>query len=126
MIEWQMLPSGIRLSYLDWPGDGPIALLLHGGDSDAPQDESIGTMVDDIAAFTDAQDWSRFNLVGMSLGGCVAGHFAATDPGRLASLTFIDVGPKVNFESTASMRQFFNDVPSGGLARGDDRSGIVP
>jgi pimeloyl-ACP methyl ester carboxylesterase len=140
--KWQMLPSGVRLSYLDWPGDGPVALMLHGGaltahtfdlvcldlsdryhcvalelrghgDSDAPEDKSIGVMVDDIAAFIDAREWRRFNLVGMSLGGCVAGHFAATDPGRLASLTFIDVGPKVNFESTASVRQFFNDTPSG-------------
>jgi pimeloyl-ACP methyl ester carboxylesterase len=140
--KWQTLPSGIRLSYLDWPGDGPIALFLHGGamtahtfdlvcldlsdryhcvalelrghgDSDAPQDKSIGAMANDIAAFNDVQNWSRLNLVGMSLGGCVAGHFAATDPGRLASLAFIDVGPTVNFESTASMRQFFNDVPSG-------------
>src|ERR1700716_2349819 len=115
--KWQTLPSGICLSYLDWPGDGPIVLLLHGGaltahtfdlvcldlsdryhcvalelrghgDSDSPEDNSIGSMADDIGAFTNAQNWSRFNLVGMSLGGCVAGHFAATSPDRLASLTF--------------------------------------
>jgi pimeloyl-ACP methyl ester carboxylesterase len=48
----------------------------------------------------------------MSLGGNVAGHFAATYPGRLASVTFVDVGPKVNFDSTASMRRFFNEFQS--------------
>jgi pimeloyl-ACP methyl ester carboxylesterase len=69
-------------------------------------------VADDVAAFVDAQDWSPLHLVGMSLGGNVGGHFAATNPGRLASVTFIDVGPKVNFESTASMRRFFNDVQS--------------
>jgi pimeloyl-ACP methyl ester carboxylesterase len=49
----------------------------------------------------------------MSLGGGVAGHFAATNPGRLRTLAFIDVGPTVNFESTAPMRQFFDQVRSG-------------
>jgi pimeloyl-ACP methyl ester carboxylesterase len=139
--KWQTLHSGIRLSYLDWPGRGPTALFLHGGaltahtfdlvcldlsdryhcvalelrghgDSDRADDRSIGTMADDVAAFVDAQDWSPLHLVGMSLGGNVAGHFAATYPGRLASVTFVDVGPKVNFESTASMRRFFNEFQS--------------
>ena len=134
--KWQTLASGIRLSYLDWPDNGPVALFLHGGaltahtfdlvcleigdgyhcvalelrghgDSDWAEDSSIGTLVDDIAAFADTQDWSRFHLVGMSLGGGVAGHFAATNPGRLRTLALIDVGPRVNFESTAPMRQFF-------------------
>lgn len=140
--KWQTLASGIRLSYLDWPDNGPVALFLHGGaltahtfdlvcleigdgyhcvalelrghgDSDWAEDSSIGTLVDDIAAFADTQDWSRFHLVGMSLGGGVAGHFAATNPGRLRTLAFIDVGPTVNFESTAPMRQFFDQVRSG-------------
>jgi pimeloyl-ACP methyl ester carboxylesterase len=139
--KWQTLSSGIRLSYLDWPGRGPTALFLHGGaltahtfdlvcldlsdryhcvalelrghgDSDKADDRSIDAMVDDVAAFVDAQDWPPLHLVGMSLGGNVAGHFAAAYPIRLASITFIDVGPKVNFESTASMRRFFNEARS--------------
>jgi pimeloyl-ACP methyl ester carboxylesterase len=139
--KWQTLSSGIRLSYLDWPGRGPTALFLHGGaltahtfdlvcldlsdryhcvalelrghgDSDKADDRSIDAMVDDVAAFVDAQDWPSLHLVGMSLGGNVAGHFAAAYPIRLASITFIDVGPKVNFESTASMRRFFNEARS--------------
>lgn len=139
--KWQTLPSRIRLSYLDWPGRGPAALFLHGGaltahtfdlvcldlsdryhcvalelrghgDSDKSDDRSIDTMTEDVAAFVAAQDRSPLHLVGMSLGGVVAGHFAATNPARLASVTFIDIGPKVNVESTASMRRFFNEVRS--------------
>jgi pimeloyl-ACP methyl ester carboxylesterase len=139
--KWQTLPSGLRLSYLDWPGRGPTALFLHGGaltahtfdlvcldlsdryhcvalelrghgDSDKADDRSIDAMVDDVAAFVAAQDWSPPHLVGMSLGGVVAGHFAATNLARLASVTFIDIGPKANAESTVPMRRFFNEVRS--------------
>src|SRR4030081_3475625 len=85
----------------------PVSMLNQNLD-----DLGIPIRINLISSRSNAQNWSRFNLVGMSLGGCVAGHFAATSPDRLASLTFIDVGPTVNFESTASMRQFFNDVPS--------------
>ncbi len=46
----------------------------------------------------------------MSLGGCIAGHSAIALGQRLRSLMFIDVGSRVNFDTTARMRAFFDTV----------------
>jgi pimeloyl-ACP methyl ester carboxylesterase len=136
--------SGVRLHALDWSGDGAPALFLHGGrltaqtwdyvclgvrdrvravaldlrghgDSDRPCDYAFDSQVADISAILDALAWPRAHLVGMSLGGLIAAHFAASAPHRVSSLVTIDVGPGVTFEGTARMRGFFQRVhPSAG------------
>ena len=132
-------PANPLLSYLDWLGDGPPMLLLHGGmlsahtwdfvclaladdfhcialdlrghgDSGHAEDYTIDRTVGDVAALVDTLSWDRLHLVGMSLGGNVAFHFAARYPQRAASLTMVDVGPKIDFESTSGMRNFLKEA----------------
>ena len=131
--------DGVRLHYLDWPGGPRVALLLHGGrltaqtfdllalalgravrcialdlrghgESSWSDDYSIPRMASDVQELVAALGLQRLHLVGMSLGGCVAGHAALAIGPRLASLTLIDVGPQVNFEATARMRTFLDAV----------------
>jgi pimeloyl-ACP methyl ester carboxylesterase len=136
--------GGVRLHALDWSGDGAPTLFLHGGrltaqtfdyvclglrdrvravaldlrghgDSDRTSDYAFDSQVADIRAILDALAWPRAHLVGMSLGGLIAAHFAASAPHRVASLVIIDTGPGVVFEGTARMRGFFQRVhPSAG------------
>lgn len=137
--------KGVRLHALDWGGDGAPVLFLHGGqltaqtwdyvclglrrqiravaldlrghgDSGRARDYSFESHVADIGAVLDALAWTRAHLVGMSIGGLFATHFAATAPHRVLSLVTVDVGPGVAFEGTARMRRFFQRVhPSAGL-----------
>ncbi len=131
--------GGIRLHGLDWGGDGPPALFLHGGrltartwdyvclgmrgqiravaldmrghgDSDWADDYTLDARVADVGAVLDELGWSTAHLVGMSLGGFTAAHFAAANPHRVASLVTVDVGPGVVFEATAGMRGFFQEI----------------
>ena len=134
--------GGVRLHALDWGGEGPPALFLHGGrltaqtwdyvclglrgpvravaldlrghgDSDRTEDESLEAHVADIGAVLDALAWPKVHLIGMSYGGLIAAHFAAAAPHRLLSLVTVDVGPGVAFEATARMRGFFQRVHPG-------------
>jgi pimeloyl-ACP methyl ester carboxylesterase len=136
--------GGVRLHALDWGGDGPPALFLHGGrltaqtwdyvclglrgqvravaldlrghgDSGRSEDYSFDANVADIGVVLDALAWPKAHLVGMSFGGFIAAHFAAAAPQRVSSLATVDVGPGVTFEGTARMRGFFQQVhPSAG------------
>jgi pimeloyl-ACP methyl ester carboxylesterase len=127
-------PSGQRVSYLDWPGDGPPLLLLHGGaltahtwdfvcmeladfhcvamdlrghgDSADAEDYRIEAAVADAVSLADSLGWPRLHIAGMSLGGNVAFHFAARYPSRVLSLSMVDVGPGVVFDASGEMRAF--------------------
>lgn len=129
--------GGLELSYLDWGGEGPTAIFLHGGslsahtwdlvcsalrprlrcvamdlrghgDSGWADEYRIEASVEDLRALADHLGVARPHLVGMSLGGCVAGHAAAALDA--ASLTFVDVGAQVNFEASANMRGFMGAI----------------
>jgi len=129
----------LRLHALDWGGDGPPTLFLHGGrltaqtwdyvclglrsqvravaldlrghgDSDRADDYAFESHVADVGAVLDGLSWPKAHLVGMSYGGLAATHFAAAAPHRVASLVAVDVGPGVVFEGTARMRGFFQRV----------------
>ena len=128
-------PTGRRISYLSWPGQGAPLVLLHGGaltahtwdltcldltddfccvcpdlrghgDSDAALEYSIQGSVDDVLCLVDDVGWDELHIAGMSLGGTIAFHLAAQQQVRVLSLTMIDVGPGVDFEATAEMRSF--------------------
>src|ERR1700730_16840058 len=134
--------GGIRLHALDWGGDRQPPLFLHGGqltgptlghvwlglrgrvrafaldlrghgDSDRASDYALESHVADIGAVLDALGWPQAHLVGMSFGGLIAAHFAASAPHRVSSLVSIDVGPGVAFEGTARTREFFQRVHPG-------------
>lgn len=127
--------AGCRLHGLDWGGTGPAMVLLHGGrltahtwdfvclglrgaarlvaldlrghgDSDWSEDYRIATMAGDVLAAADQLGLDRIRLAGMSLGGVVAAHIAATHPDRVEWLALVDVAPGVDFESTGRMRAF--------------------
>ena len=127
--------DGLRLNVLDWQGSGETILFLHGGaltahswdlvclglrdewrclaldlrghgDSEWAGEYRIDTAVRDVATLVVDQQLQRVHLVGNSLGGLVAAHFAATHADTTASLTLVDVGPKVNFAATQTIRDY--------------------
>ena len=131
--------DGIRLSYLDWGGNADPIIFLHGGaltahtwdlvclglrdryhclaldlrghgDSDWAEDYRIETAVDDVAGLAALVPEQRIHIVGMSLGGTIAAHFAAKYPSRTASLTLVDVGPDVDFEASRTMRDYVEET----------------
>jgi len=80
--------DGLDLACLDFPGHGespprPPAARYHFDD-----------YVFDVLAAADALGWSRFHLIGHSLGGAVASVLAAACPERVLSLGVIEgLGP---------------------------------
>jgi pimeloyl-ACP methyl ester carboxylesterase len=127
--------DGIVLSYLDWGGDSEPILFLHGGalsahswdlvclglrddwhcialdlrghgDSGWSDRYSIEISIDDIATLFRHCGIERAHLVGNSLGGTIAAHFAAAHPNLTASLTLVDVGPNIDFAATQKIRDY--------------------
>jgi pimeloyl-ACP methyl ester carboxylesterase len=132
-------PDSVELSFLDWRGCGERILFLHGGaltahswdlvclglrdgwrclaldlrghgESGWADEYRIETGIDDIASLMTHTTTSRVHLVGNSLGGVVAAHYAASHPNQVASLTLVDVGPSVNFDATQTIRDFIDQV----------------
>ena len=127
--------GGPNIHVLDWGGQGPPAVLLHGGSltartwdyvaialradfrlvaldmrghgaSDWADDYSIESYVTDLMAVMDGLGLERANIVGMSLGGNVACEFALRHLDRIESLAMIDVTSRPVFAATARMRSF--------------------
>jgi pimeloyl-ACP methyl ester carboxylesterase len=127
--------DGLSLNVLDWEGPGESIIFLHGGaltahswdlvclglrddfrclaldmrghgDSGWADEYLIETAVQDVATLVANQQLDRVHLVGNSLGGVVAAHFAATYRNCAASLTLVDVGPNVNFAATQPIRDY--------------------
>src|ERR1700761_6226443 len=116
--------DGIRFHYLDWGGDGPPLVMLHGftghahtwdytaralagqyrvlaldqrghGDTGWASRDGSRPMVGDALASLDAQGLDRVTLMGLSMGGNVAYLFAAAHPERIERLIIGDIGPEV-------------------------------
>jgi pimeloyl-ACP methyl ester carboxylesterase len=127
--------DGVVLNYLDWGGTGTPIVFLHGGaltahswdlvclglrddwqcialdlrghgDSGWSDSYSVETSVEDIATLCRHRGLARVHLVGNSLGGTIAAHFAATHPSLVASLTLVDVGPNIDFAATQRIRDY--------------------
>jgi esterase len=123
--------DGIRFHYLDWGGEGPPLVMLHGftghahtwdytaralsdqyrvlaldqrghGDSGWAPLYGSRPMVGDLLAFLDALGLDRVTLMGLSMGGNVAYLFAAAHPERIERLIIVDIGPEI--ASTGSAR----------------------
>jgi pimeloyl-ACP methyl ester carboxylesterase len=134
--------EGPTLHVLDWSGPGDPVIFLHGGalsahtwdlvcldlsdrfhcvaldlrghgESEWADDYTIEANVADVAAVTRCYGWQRAHIVGMSLGGACAAHYAAAYPQSVASLTAVDVGPHVNFVASSKMRAFLDEPLTG-------------
>ena len=84
-----------------------IALDQRGhGDSDpAPDDDyRVGAMADDVAAFAESLQLSRFALVGHSMGGRIAIKYAGDHAARLGRLAIVDIGPDINLVGLQRVR----------------------
>ena len=120
-----MAADGLQLHYLDWIGGPETLVLLHGGllsahtfdllalavgpayrcvaldlrghgESGWADEYPVDRSADDVSDLVGRLGASDVHLVGMSLGGCVAGYAAAQLDRRLASLTFVDVGARTD------------------------------
>ena len=114
--------NGIRLHYLDWGGDGPPILMLHGigddphifadlasrlkdrfrvvayarrghGFSEAPEGPYDGaTLVADLGGVLDKAGIHKATLAGWSMGGNEITQFAGERPERVEKLVYFDSG----------------------------------
>ena len=116
--------GGLSFHYIDWGGDGPPLVMLHGlsghartwdhtaaalsdrdrvlaldqrghGDSDWAPRYGIGPMAADLLAFMDALQFTKVTLMGLSMGGMVSFVFAAAHPERVRRLMVLDIGPEI-------------------------------
>jgi esterase len=116
--------GGLNFHYIDWGGDGPPLVMLHGlsghartwdhtaaalsgryrvlaldqrghGDSDWAPQYGFGPMSADLLAFLDALQLGEVTLMGLSMGGIVSFVFAAAHPERVQRLIVLDIGPEI-------------------------------
>ncbi|MBD3649309.1 MAG: alpha/beta fold hydrolase, partial [Pseudomonadales bacterium] len=62
----------------------------------APEDYGTSHMVADLRAFVTALGLDGFNLLGLSMGGNVAIHYAGAAPAELKRLVIVDIGPELS------------------------------
>jgi len=130
----QFFSGGLKLSYLDAGGDGQPFIALHAhwmdartfaslanalqpewrliapdqrghGYSDHAQDYSRDGYLADLLALLDELAIDRFPLLGHSLGGVNAYHFAALHPERVTGMIIEDVGVAIQ-EDTPFVRSW--------------------
>jgi len=118
------LDGSLKLHYLDWGGDGPPLVMLHGlgghartwdhtvaglrdrfrvlaldqrghGDSDWAGEYGFALMTADLLGFLDTLDLRKVTLMGLSMGGIVSFLFAASHPDRVSRLLVLDIGPEI-------------------------------
>lgn len=131
--------DGVELNYLDWGGAGETIVFLHAGaltahswdlvclglrdrwrclaldlrghgDSGWAEEYRIETAVEDVATLIAHHGAQRVHLVGNSLGGLVAAHYAASHPQSVTTLTLVDVGPNVDFAATQTLRDYIEQT----------------
>lgn len=85
-----------------------LALDLRGhGESDWSKDAHYGAyeMREDLKVFVHALGLENYFLVGLSMGGTVAIHFAAQNPKGLKKLVIVDIAPEVATTGIRSIQQ---------------------
>jgi esterase len=116
---------GLRIHYLDWGGDGPPLVTLHGtlahahtwdataiglrgsfhvyaldlrghGDSGWATQYTLSELVEDLLAFVDQLGLDRITVMGQSFGGHVAYLFASRHPERVERLLVLEIAPVIS------------------------------
>lgn len=70
----------------------------------APEDYGTSHMVADLRAFVTAMGLDGFNLLGLSMGGNVAIHYAGAGPAELNRLVIVDIGPELSTRGVARIQ----------------------
>ena len=70
------------------------------GLSDWAPEYTTTAMVEDVRMLVDALGLERFQLLGLSMGGRVAIHFAGRYPERISKLVLVDIAPETNTAGT--------------------------
>ena len=90
--SWDVLARAMcnryRIFALDQRGHGETAWA-----PDAAYDTD--EMVQDLQAFVRALNLAAFHLLGLSMGGIVAFHYAGTRPSELQRLVIVDIAPRI-------------------------------
>ncbi len=66
---------------------------------------------EDLEGILDELGWSKIALVGHSMGGRVAYHFASQNPQRLTHLVIEDIGPSMNASTGGFVARMLDTVP---------------
>jgi pimeloyl-ACP methyl ester carboxylesterase len=66
---------------------------------------------EDLRKILDELGWNEIYLVGHSMGGRVAFHFASTHPDRVTRLVIEDIGPSMDPASTSQIIRILDTVP---------------
>jgi pimeloyl-ACP methyl ester carboxylesterase len=82
-----LLDAGLGVVRFDWRDIGRSTWARF---KESPY--TIGTLVDDVLAVADAFGRERFDLVGFSMGGCVAQLLAIDHPERVSTLSLVSSG----------------------------------
>jgi esterase len=133
--------NGLKFHYLDWGGDGPPLVMLHGltghahtwdhtaaalsdryhvyaldqrghGDTEWASRYGIPAMLGDLLGFLDAVALPAVTLMGLSMGGIVAYQFTAAHPERVSRLAVLDIGPEIE---TAGGQRVAAEVAAGAV-----------
>jgi 3-oxoadipate enol-lactonase len=92
-----LLTARFRVLVYDLPGHG---------ESDPPiSEDSFDDLADDLAALLDHTGISQVTLVGLSIGGMIAQHFASLFPDRLQALVLCSTG----FQTDEAGKKIFGD-----------------
>ena len=97
--SWDEVSEALQANYhvfaIDQRGRGS-------SDWSPKQDYSIDAYSNDLLMFSELLNLNRFNLIGHSMGGRNAMHFASKHADKLLKLGIIDIGPKI--DSVGSQR----------------------
>jgi pimeloyl-ACP methyl ester carboxylesterase len=75
------------------------------GLSDWADEYSTTAMVEDMRLLVDSLGFDRFELLGLSMGGRVAFHFAGTYPDRVTRLVLVDIAPETNRDGAQRIQE---------------------
>jgi esterase len=122
--------NGLRFHYLDWGNEAkPALVLLHGftshahswdtfarsvaeryhvvaldqrghGETEWTDDYAAERRVEDLDVFVKALGFSKFHLLGLSMGGICAYGYTALQPETVEKLVIVDIGPELMSQGT--------------------------